>query len=115
MPLILTREFTIANGASVSDEANIEQATPLGIFMPADWTAAGITLQVSRTRTTWHDVHDRAGAELVITTAAGRYVALEPSVLMVAGPWLRLRSGTAAAPVAQVAARVLGLSYRQFD
>ena len=97
---------TIANGASISAGDNLNGRTVTGIYMPAGWTAAGITFQVSNDGVTWSNLFG-AAAELALTSAAaGVYIAVDPlSFLGVS--WLRVRSGTAGTPVVQAAQRDL--------
>lgn len=105
---ISTLTATIANAASVS--ANIDLGTArLGrIAMPAAWTAADITLQTSNDNVTWNDLYDKDGVEYAIKAAAARAV-LIPLSDMLSVRYLRIRSGTAALPVAQAGARTLVL------
>lgn len=105
-------ELTIANGASLSEEISTGDLLVCGIVMPSAWTAASITLQAARVKGgTLNDVYDKNGTEVAITTAAGRHVVLDPTLL--AGcQFLKLRSGTAATPVNQGAARTLYLVCR---
>lgn len=88
-----------------------------GVIIPPDWTAASLTLQASRAETgTFVNVFDDAGAEVTFTVASDRYVVLGAQVEKAAGvEFLKLRSGTAAAPVNQTGANktlvlVLGAS-----
>ena len=59
----------------------------------------------------WADLFDHLGNEVVLTVAAGRALTLPPTLLL-GWRWLRLRSGLAAAPVDQVAERLLTLGIR---
>ena len=84
------------------------------LLMSADWTDAPLTLQGSLDvgePTAWADLHDHIGNEVVLTVAAGRALTLPPTLLL-GWRWLRLRSGLAAAPVAQAAERLLILGIR---
>jgi len=96
---------TIAEGESLSSSVNLGGGlTLVGISMPAAWTAAPLTFQASRYGSTFIDVYDAAGVELQVAAAANRYIVLDPALWV--GVWyLKLRSGTSAAPVAQAAAR----------
>ena len=87
--------------------------TLAAIQMPAVWTAAGITFQVSPDGgTTWCELYDDAGNEVTITSpAAGSFILLNahPSYEWRGVNLLKVRSGTAAAPVPQVAAAIVTL------
>lgn len=105
--------FTFAAGQSVSDAQNLNQRVLLELWMPAAWTAAGLTLQQSRDGATgWSDVYDQDGGEVTLQAAAGRCIKLRPNTLLGAG-FVRLRSGTGAAPVVQAVQRVITGVWRQ--
>lgn len=99
---------TIASGASISNDLDLGLMRLGRIAMPADWTAANITLQVSHNGSAWNNLFDQAGSEYSIVAAAGRSN-LIPLSDMLSVRYLRLRSGTSAAPVNQAAARSITL------
>jgi hypothetical protein len=111
--LARSQSVTIAASASVSGSADIFDCHVVGLTMPAAWTAAAITVQLSLDGTTWNDVYDRFGTEYSITTAASRYVVLTPTDI---GParFIRLRSGTGAAAVVQAADRAVTLALKPY-
>lgn len=103
---------TIANAGSLSGAADVSAGRIVGLQLPAAWTAAPITFQGSIDGgATYSDVYDD-GVERTI--AAGSVVASR--VLPLDGDdWrafthVKIRSGTAASPVAQGAQRVFGLA-----
>ncbi len=103
---------TIASGASLSGTINVGGLRLFAITMPSAWTAAGVSFQVSSDEgATWANLYDASGNELVSTADAGRCIALDPVPFSFA-QYLRLRSGTASAPVAQSSDRVLQLEPR---
>ncbi len=129
-------EAVIASGASVSSAMRLHnpglvRLVPQHLVIPAAWTAANVTLQGITTGVTnfidvnlegavaqnawpWADLFDPFGNEIVIPAAAGRGIVLSPQDFM--GWWaLRVRSGTAAAPVVQAAQRRIWFSHRTFD
>jgi len=110
-----TATATIANGASLSAAIFLGEGVLVGIQMPAAWTAADLTFQVSVDGgTTWVDLHDDGGAEIKITSpSAGEFRAMDPSNFSSA-MFLKVRSGISAAAVAQGAARSLTLMTRKF-
>jgi hypothetical protein len=84
------------------------------VLLPAAWTDAPLTLQGSLDQgdpAAWADLYDHLGNEVVLSVAAGRALTLPPTLLL-GWRWLRLRSGLAAAPVNQAAARTLTLGVR---
>lgn len=97
---------TIAAGASLSDAVDLAGLSVIGLTMPAAWTAAAITVQVSYDGVTYVNLHDKAGTEYSITTAASRHVIL-PKADFESVRHIKLRSGTAGAAVVQVAQAVI--------
>jgi hypothetical protein len=104
---------TIANGQSLSGSVQIPQdQTLVGIFMPAAWTTAALTFQVSLDgEATWREVVKVDGNAYQVVAAAGQMVVVPPADLLgLPGVGvLRVRSGTSGTPVAQGAARDLTL------
>lgn len=109
-PEILTA-FILA-GQNLSSEINISHFKHIGLIMPADWTAANLTLQVATRAEAnggiYMNLFDDGGSEVTLTAAAARAIAVASAQPRLA-PWsfLRLRSGTAAAPVNQVSPRII--------
>ncbi len=103
---------TIAAGQSLSGTISMGADTLVGIWMPAVWTAASLTFQVSPDGgTTWCELYNDTGGELTLTVAAGQFIALVTNGNYA---WrginmLTVRSGTAGAPVNQVAQAIVTL------
>lgn len=97
---------TIANGASLSDAINLGDDIPVGLQMPAAWTAAVVTFAASYNGSTYVSVRKNDGTEYTATVAVDQQVALDPAI-MAACQFLKVRSGTAASAVNQGAARVI--------
>jgi hypothetical protein len=106
LPTVTTA--TIANGASLSAAADLGQKTLVGIEMPAGWTAANLTFQVSDDNVTYNDIYDNAGIELTMIAAASRYIIATPAN-WIGVRYVKVRSGTAGSPVNQGAARDIKL------
>lgn len=104
--MIVTRTATIANGASLSDAIQTDGSTLVGIIMPAAWTAANLTLQMSHDDSTYNNVYDETGTEKTIVASASRYILLNPADFLGANS-LKVRSGTSGTPVNQGADRSL--------
>lgn len=92
---------TIANGASLSGAVRFGGLVPILIVVPATWTTADLTFQVSVDGTTFGDFRDMYGTEIKATvTAAGNVIQLDPSTF--AGvQYLKVRSGTTSSVVNQ--------------
>lgn len=107
---------TIADGASLSDAVDLGAGLSLvGIVVPSTWTAAPISFAASLTLVgTYYPLYTAAGAEVVTGSIAGGtavWIALDPADF--AGiRYLKLRSGTVAAPVTQSGGDTLVLVVR---
>lgn len=103
----LSAQVTIAAGASESEALDAREFIPTALLMPAAWDAAAITFLVSERRDgTYLPLYSSAGTEVSATVAASRAVALDPTTF--AGlRFFKLRSGVAATPVNQTAARLI--------
>ncbi len=113
-PTIGLIEVTIPAGQSQSEEIALGGRTLVGILMPAAWTAAAMTFLAGAVSGTLRKLVDKAGTELSITVAVDTYIYLPAVNSDLAGVrYLVLRSGTAATPVNQAAARVLQLVCRR--
>lgn len=99
-------DVVIANGASLSDPIRLAGNVLAGVHMPAAWTAASLTFQVSNDGTTWRNLFDAEGTEVEVVATAGVAIILDTSSFL---PWrhMRIRSGTSALPVNQGADRTI--------
>lgn len=103
---------TIAASASVSSSVDLRYGALVGVYVPASWTSASITLQASRDGVTFQDVRNVTGDDFELRAGAGNcFLPLAPLELQ-GVKHVRLRSGTAAVPVNQAAERVLTLVTR---
>ena len=98
--------WTIANAASLSDALDIQGARLTGIRMPADWTAASLTFEVSENGTDFGPLYNSLGEVVYTVAAAGRCIAIDP-MDFVAWRFVKTRSGTLGAAVTQGADRSL--------
>jgi len=106
----------IAAGQSLSPEIDIGTKSLVGLVLPAAWIAAagGISFQVSVDGgSTWNELLTVAGAAYAVAfTAAGpAYIAVDPSTLRGVQA-IKVRSGTAGAPVNQTSTVALTLITR---
>ena len=111
-PGATNKTATIANGASLSGAVDLGAGAILaGIQMPAAWTAASLTFQVSADGVTYANKFDALGTEYSVASAAAaasQYIALPPADWL-GVRYVKVRSGTAAAAVNQGAERALTL------
>lgn len=105
------KTVTITNGTSLSNAALLQKYRLVGILMPATWTAAAMTFQVSVDGTNFFDLYDSSGAEVSYTVVQGHYVFTTPANW--AGiRFLKVRSGTGGAAVSQGGDRIVSLIVR---
>jgi hypothetical protein len=111
-----TGTVTIANGQSLSGAINLGAHILCAIVIPAAWTAAALSFQVSDDLgLTWQDMYDSTGTEVTIPLAAavaGQRISIN-TALFAGADFLKIRSGTGGAPVAQGAARTITLISRK--
>lgn len=103
---MLHNTVKIANGESESGVIDLHGQVIVGLLFPSAWTAADITLLASVDNATFVPVYDAAGNETTIQADTSRFVALDPATTR-AFRYVKLRSGTAAAPVNQGAERTV--------
>jgi hypothetical protein len=71
---------TIASLGRNSSAVTIGSMTICGLIMPATWTAATLSMEMSIDNgVTWHQVYDNDGTQIVLTVDASRYVKLDPA------------------------------------
>lgn len=102
---------TILSGASLSDAVFLQNDSPCQIEMPGTWTAASLSFETSFDGTTYTPANTVSSAlamvEYSITgPAASKTITLDPAVFC-ASRYIKIRSGTSAAPVNQGADRSL--------
>ena len=113
MSYVGTREITatIAAAASLSGAVELKGGDVLRIAMPAAWDAADLSFQVSDDGgTTFRNLYWDWGPEMVVDAAASMSIELSPFVGLHNIDQLKVRSGTAAVPVAQAAERLIVLA-----
>lgn len=115
--MYITRTVTIANGASLSAALDVRELTRLGyslhrVNMPAAWTAAGLSFEISLDNATFRALFDEAIEVFAAAAAANRAISLRNSFASFFSiQYLKVRSGTAAAPVPQGGDRTLELVF----
>jgi hypothetical protein len=92
----------IASGASLSGSISCP-GTLAGIQMPAAWTTASLTFQVSLDGSTFTNVYDKNGNEYTVlstSSVASQYVIIPPADT-VGWKYIKVRSGSSGSPVTQ--------------
>jgi hypothetical protein len=97
---------TIANGAALSAAVDLRGFEPLAIQMPAAWTAAGLSFEVSDDGVNFADLYNTSG-EYTLTVAVDRAVALSNPNELSGFQFIKVRSGTTGTPVNQGADRIV--------
>lgn len=93
---------TIAVSASLSESTEVKGKNVEGLHMPDAWTAADVTFEASFDDTVFGSLTDDTGAEVkVVSPAVGEYISLDREHFR-GVRFLKVRSGTAAAPVNQL-------------
>jgi hypothetical protein len=96
--------------SGASDDMRLEML--VGVIVPASgWDAAGLSFQGSTDGTTFSNLFTTSG-ELTFPSVAAGTMLLFDSRLTAGVRWLKVRSGTAASPVAQSASRTILLVSR---
>ena len=99
---------TISSGTSLSPAISIGNGLLVGIAMSAGWDAASMTFQVSYDGGTTFQEMQSSSAAISFTVALGQFIAVDPTLWRGVNT-LKVRSGTAAAPVNQTADRIINL------
>lgn len=109
-------EVTIDTSASggPSDAIVLDEGMiPVGVMMPAAWTAGGLSFQGSHDGGTFYDLYDDQGNEVTVSVAAQQFVAFDAEDVNLRAPvQLKIRSGTSGTPVQQGSERTLYLVCR---
>lgn len=111
--------ITIASGASITtvvDGSGVPLNDMYGtnlvaLIMPAIWTAASVTFQVSIDNTNFYNLYNPDGTEYVVVAVSGHCVTLDPEDFA-AFRFLKIRSGTSGSPVNQGQDSILTLITR---
>lgn len=106
------QDSTIAAGTSLSPSIPVSRANVIALIMPSAWTAASLTFQGSIDGDNFFDMYDQAGNEVVMPTAANRYVCGLDALGFGSFNYFKIRSGTASVPVNQVEDRSIRVVLR---
>ena len=106
----ITKSLTtvILSGASVSPAIPVDAGVLAGFIMPAVWTTAGLTIEVSADGTNFYPLYDAYGSQSGYFSSPLVSTAYAVDVTsMLAWDYFRFRSGTSATPVTQGADRTI--------
>lgn len=92
----------IAIGTSLSEPVDLGLSRLSRISMPAAWTTAQLTFQVSPDGDTYQNLYDYLGIETTVEAAASREISLDIQPFL-SIRYIKVRSGVAASAVNQAA------------
>jgi hypothetical protein len=98
----------IKSGESLSSPVWLGYRAPCQISMPAQWTTASLTFQVSQDGIHFQDLNDTANAEISLAVTADKSRRLDPHG-WIGILWIKVRSGTSQTPVNQGGDRAITL------
>jgi hypothetical protein len=104
MSLQIVNGPTIKAGESLSDGVDCTAGQIVRLTLPANWTPANITFQISSDGGFYNDVYNEDGEEVLVANApAGSAVVFKPGMSnrFVAFAHVKIRSGTRDNPVKQ--------------
>lgn len=121
---LFVKDITLAAGATGLSEAftfNGGHAI-VGLIMPATWTTADITFQISMDTvahvpadsapSSFHNVYDESGGEVTVASPVASSAIMLGQNVYITGNYFKLRSGTSGTPVDQTASRTIRVIYR---
>jgi hypothetical protein len=95
---------TIHAGESLSDAIDCSEGEVVRVTMPAEWTTAPLTYQISTDGEFYNDLFDRDGYEIKIPVV--------PADVSRAIAFLKIRSGSRASPVVQPSNREFAVAIK---
>ena len=107
MPINVLIGPTIAAGTSLSNALNINAGLLYRIIMPALWTPAKITFQLSQDGIDFYDAYGLNGKEIVLQPIRNTIVTFGGYIMQTHS--IKIRSGTTRVPVVQTLPRVFKL------
>ncbi|MCA1452149.1 hypothetical protein I6F35_02830 [Bradyrhizobium sp. BRP22] len=106
MALAVLNGPVIQQGESLSDGLDCTSGTIVRFTMPAEWTPANLTFQISSDGNGYNDLVDVSGKAITLVVVPGSAVVIASlTEYLKAVAFLKLRSGTREYPVAQAARR----------
>jgi hypothetical protein len=108
-------QFTLPAGAALSEPVDCAGSAVERIVMPNDWTGnAALTFQMSCDGASYHDLYRvipdaMINYEVTVPLVRPKSAITVPPSMGAGVQWLKIRSGTRAAPVVQEADRIFQL------
>ena len=109
MALVVIHGPTIAAGESLSDAVNVSDGTLVRLTMPAEWTDADLTFQISTDGVEYNDMYDHHGAEVTCVCTPGVGIIFPRDFLAGIG-FIKFRSGHADHPRPQPEQRLFAVA-----
>src|SRR5436190_21995840 len=106
MPLQVLDGPVIAAGEALSNAVDCSRGHLVRITMPAGWTRAPLTFQISSDGGGFNDLVGLDGYEIMFTNVVPGSAVVVPSSTGRAVGWLKVRSGTRDEPVPQAEGRL---------
>ena len=100
MPLTIVDGPTIPHNESLSDGADCSGGDIVRITVPQEFTPANLTFQSSSDGNMYNDLYDAEGEEITMVAKPDTTIIVAAEWAKTLG-WIKIRSGTRAAPVAQ--------------
>ena len=66
------------DSSGLSTSIDLVDLIPVGVMMPAAWTAGNLTFQISFDNSDFGDMYDAAGGEYTVTADTNVYIVLDP-------------------------------------
>jgi hypothetical protein len=105
MPRFMPKAAIITAGQSLSAAIDCSTGAPVFLHMPAGWTSARLSFQVSPDNTVYNDLFNTDALEIQFNVVPGTSVRLDKFWEPVT--WLKIRSGGRDMPVPQEADRTI--------
>jgi len=102
--------FTIPAGQFLSQGVDCTEGYFARIQMPAQWTSANLSFQISDDGITYYDLVDKTGMEALLPIVPGTAAMIRMEPWSSAIGWWKLRSGPARTPTVQQAARTFKIT-----
>lgn len=114
MALVVLNGPTIAAGESLSDALDCNVGSLVRITLPAAWTDAPLSFEMSTDGEFYNEVCDASGREITANVLTGAALVIDEKFSRALG-WLKVRSGTKERPVPQAAERAFAVAMRTLD
>jgi hypothetical protein len=105
----LSVNVPIGAGANLSDVIDLGTARLIGLWIPAGWTSANLSFQASPDGVTFGEMTDDTGAAISVVAAASTFIIFSKPSQWLGVRYLKVRSGSSGAPVAQVSSEAIVL------